>query len=96
MWVFAWYPACAQSISFKQAVAQTAATDPVVFKFYKAHNFQSFWTGDTRAERARFNALLMAFSNAALHGLPAHKFNKKALLSGASAARTEKSLGKLT
>ena len=94
MWVFAWYPACAQSISFKQAVAQTAATDPVVFKFYKAHNFQSFWTGDTRAERARFNALLMAFSNAALHGLPAHKFNKKALLSGASAVRTEKSLGK--
>jgi len=94
MWFFAWHPACAQSISFKQAVAQSASTNPVVFKFYKAHNFQSFWTGDTRADRARFDALLMAFSNAAVHGLPAHKFNANALLSRRLAAKTGKSLGK--
>jgi len=94
MWVFSSYPAYAQSISFKQAVVQTAATDTAVFKFYQAHNFQSFWTGDTRAERARFTALLMAFSNAAVHGLPVHKFNEKTLLSGVLAARTGKSLGK--
>ena len=58
---FSWYPVSAQSIAFKQAVAQTATADPVVFKFYQDQGYQSFWLGNTKAESARFESLLKAF-----------------------------------
>ena len=92
---FSGYPVSAQSIAFKQAVALTATADPVVFKFYQDQGYQSFWLGDTKAESARFESLLKAFSESAVHGLPSQKFNMGALLSAMLAAKTDSSRGSL-
>ena len=92
---FPWCPVWAQSIAFKQAVAQTAIADPVVFKFYQDQNYQSFWLGNTKPESARLASLLKAFSESAIHGLPDQKFNMEALLSAILAAETNSGRGSL-
>ena len=92
---FSWCPVSAQSIAFKQAVAQTAIADPVVFKFYKDQDYQSFWLGNTKAESARLASLLKAFSESAIHGLPDKKFNMETLLSAILAVETDSGRGSL-
>ena len=87
--------ATAQSISFRQAVAKTAATDPLLFKFYKANDFRSLWVGDTNIEHERFNALIQAFLGSAAHGLPPEKFGVDVLLAKAGAVKTDGQLGNL-
>ena len=92
---FSWCPVSAQSIAFKQAVAQAAAADPILFKFYQDQNFQSFWLGDTKAESTRLASLLKAISESAVHGLPSQKFDLEPLLSAILAAKTDSGLGSL-
>ncbi|MDT2075844.1 MAG: murein L,D-transpeptidase, partial [Planktomarina sp.] len=87
--------ATAQSISFRQAVAKTAATDPLLFKFYKANDFKSLWVGDTNIEHERFNSLIQAFLGSAAHGLPPEKFGVDVLLAKVVAVKTDGQLGNL-
>ena len=93
--LFSWCPVSAQSIAFKQAVAQAAFADPIVFKFYQDQGYQSFWLGDTKAESARFGSLVKAISATAIHGLPDQKFNMEALLSTMLATKTDSGRGSL-
>lgn len=87
LWVTA--PAAqAQTTAFRQAVAEGASRDDAMAEFYRARDFNGIWTGITRADRARRNALLAAFANAGDHGLPAAQYDPNALMSRLQAANT--------
>ena len=60
----------AQSLAFKQSVAEAAAGDRDIAAFYKENGFQPIWTSSSRADRLRREAFLDALSNASAHGLP--------------------------
>ena len=89
------HPVAAQTVGFKQSVAQTSATNQAVMAFYKARDFQPFWTGNTAQERGRLIALIVAFSDAQLHGLPGTKFNADRLIRKIRDAKTTADLGQL-
>ncbi|MCF2870553.1 L,D-transpeptidase family protein [Octadecabacter sp. G9-8] len=86
-----WVPAStaqAQTTAFRQAVAEGAARDEAMAEFYRGRDFNGIWTGTTRADRARRNALLAAFASAGDHGLPAAMYDPDALMSRLQAANT--------
>lgn len=78
----------AQTTAFRQAVAEGAARDDALAEFYRAREFEGMWTGNTRADRTRRNALLAAFASAGDHGLPAAEYDPNALMAHLSAATT--------
>ena len=86
--VFAPVQGTAQTTAFRQAVAEGAARDDALAEFYRAREFDGIWTGNSRAERARRNALLAAFANAGDHGLPAAEYDPNALMARLEAAST--------
>lgn len=81
-------PASAQTTAFRQAVAEGAARDEDLAAFYRAREFDGIWTGASGRDRARRNALLAAFANAADHGLPAAEYDPNALMARLQAAST--------
>ncbi|WP_108814152.1 L,D-transpeptidase family protein [Loktanella sp. Alg231-35] len=83
----------AQSMEFRQAVAEAAANDADLVAFYRERNFAGIWA--TRADRNRRNALLSAFNAAADHGLPADQYDADALISRLQAASTPQEQGRL-
>ena len=78
----------AQTTAYRQAVAEGAAQDDVLAEFYRAREFDGIWTGSSRTERARRNALLAAFANAGDHGLPSAQYDPDALMARLQAANT--------
>jgi len=80
--------ATAQTTAFRQAVAEGAARDEALAEFYRAREFDGIWTGNSRAERTRRNALLAAFASAGDHGLPAAEYDPNALMARLEAAST--------
>ena len=81
-------PAQAQVTAFRQAVAESVAMDDELAAFYRARDFASIWTGSDEVAQARRNALLGAFADAPLHGLPAEKFDPDALIARLQSAKT--------
>ncbi|MGJ8622475.1 MAG: L,D-transpeptidase family protein [Yoonia sp.] len=67
----------AQSLEFRQAVAQAASGDRDLLAFYRDRDFVGIWSN--RDDRNRRNALLAAFERAADHGLPAGRYDASAL-----------------
>ncbi len=84
-----------ESTAFRQAVGEAAAGDRVLLNFYQARSFDGLWIGAGREERARRAALLAAFDEAGDHGLPAGRYDSKALEAKISEARTQADLGRL-
>lgn len=81
-------PAQAQVTAFRQAVAESVAMDDELAALYRARDFASIWTGSDEVAQARRNALLGAFADAPLHGLPAEKFDPDALIARLQSAKT--------
>lgn len=86
-------PAQAQTMEFRQAVAQAAASDADLVTFYRARNFEGIWS--TSSDRNRRNALLNAFNTAADHGLPAERYDAQGLIAQLQAASTPQEQGRL-
>jgi len=80
--------ASAQVTSFRQAVAEGVAQDDRLAAFYRSRNFEGIWTGSDASVQTRRNALLAAFDTAAMHGLPAAKYDAELLISEMRAAKT--------
>ncbi|WP_082401037.1 L,D-transpeptidase family protein [Gemmobacter sp. LW-1] len=72
---------------FAQTVAIAAAKDDALSAFYAKRNYQPIWTAADSAERRAI--LLGALSRAADHGLPAQRYDARALAEALRAARTE-------
>ncbi|NDV01142.1 L,D-transpeptidase family protein [Pseudoroseicyclus tamaricis] len=86
----------AQSISpFRQAVAEAAARDDGLAAFYRARDFAPLWSGSDEAAIARRNALLVAFDNAPLHGIPSHLYDPQQVIAALQAAETEVEMGEM-
>jgi L,D-transpeptidase YcbB len=83
----------AQSITFKQALARELSDDNTILAFYKERRFKSLWMGSSANERERLSALIMAFSQAEMHGLPAKLFSGTDLQRKIKQARTERKRG---
>jgi len=85
----------AQSIGFKQSLAQYVVSDQDVSGFYRARDYRSFWTGSTAQERARLVALITAFADADMHGLPKTRFNAEVVISKLRSANSQSAFGHL-
>ena len=82
----------AQAIGFKQSLAQYSVSERSIASFYRARDYRSFWTGPTAQERARLQALITAFSDADMHGLPKARFNAEVVVSKLRAADSQGAL----
>jgi L,D-transpeptidase YcbB len=91
--VFAVLPASAQSIAFKQAVAQTAANDKAIAAFYKARSYKPIWTSNK--DRQRRLAFVAAASKAQDHGLPTGRYDAAQLKRDFAGIKTAKAKGAL-
>lgn len=78
--------------AYQQAVAETAARDEELARFYRERDFQGVWTGE--ADEARRRALLNALATAPEHGLPAARFDPQAAIALLRAARTPAEIGR--
>ena len=87
-------PAHAQSMAYRQAVAEAASSDADIAAFYRTNNYQTLWTGQDK-DRERRTALLRALSKADDHALPAARYDVDALLAKMQAARSDRDLGLL-
>ncbi|MCP9482185.1 L,D-transpeptidase family protein [Shimia sp. CNT1-13L.2] len=88
-------PAQAELTAFKQAVAETAARDADIAKFYRENGYRPIWTGTDADDLERRLALLQALENADEHGLPTARYDFNALYQQLSEAKTPRDLGKL-
>jgi murein L,D-transpeptidase YcbB/YkuD len=86
-------PADAQSIAYKQSVAEVAVTNEAVRAFYKERNYKGIWTTDR--DRARRNAFLDALKSSATHGLPTAAYDHNEWKKKFNTARTARDRGKL-
>jgi murein L,D-transpeptidase YcbB/YkuD len=84
-------PAASPDPAFVQAVAESAADDEVIAKFYRDTGFQAIWTdADDAARRAAF---LSALTHATAHGLPVARYDGPALADALRAAASERARG---
>ena len=86
-------PSFAQSTAFRQAVAETAASDADIAGWYRTTAYDPIWTDADDADRR--TALLTVLESAADHGLPVVRYNAKTLRAAFVAARTEGDRGRL-
>ncbi len=86
-------PVQAQSMEFRQAVAQAAADDGDLIAFYRARAFMGIWS--TRSDRDRRTAVIAAFRRAGNHGLPTDRYDADALMAQLQEARTPQEQGRL-
>lgn len=87
-------PAPAQVTPIRQAIAESAAEDSALSAFYRGMGFEPVWVGGDADDRARRAALLAAFGDAELHGLPAARHDPEALRTLMSQARTSADRGR--
>ena len=83
----------AQSITFKQSLASEVLQNSVLSAFYKERGYKSLWMGSSANERERLSALIMAFSQAEIHGLPAKLFSATDLQRKITQAKTDRQRG---
>ena len=83
----------AQSITFKQSLASEVLQNSVLSAFYKERGYKSLWMGSSANERERLSALIMAFSQAEIHGLPAKLFSTTDLQRKITQAKTDRQRG---
>lgn len=88
-------PAPAQGMAFKQAVAEAAADNASVAKFYQENGYKPIWTGRGNRDKQRRSALIAAYKGATAHGLPAGQYDVKALEKTIKAARSQAERAKL-
>jgi len=79
--------------AFKQAVAEGVADHAGAAAFYRAHGYESLWTGADDA--ARRSAFLTALSRAGDHGLPMARYNMPTLVARFGTVETERDRGAL-
>jgi len=91
--VFTGHPAMAQVTAFRQALAETVASDRDLAGFYRDNGFAPIWTGDSAGDRARRKALVRTLSEVDLHGLPAARYDLAGLMERMGAARSSRDLG---
>lgn len=73
--------------AFARALAEAASDNEALSGFYKQTNYADLWTGpDDSARRA---AVLQAFSQADVHGLPTRRYDTKALVANFNSATSE-------
>ena len=94
--VFIVAPAQAQVTAFKQAVAETAASDRDVAAFYRERGFDPIWTGSDPLHAERRKALIATLERAPLHGLPrGGSYDAARLLDRMRDVRTVRDLGRV-
>lgn len=76
----------AQTTAFRQAVAEAASRDEDLAAFYREREFQGIWS--EQRDSGRRNALMAAFAEAGMHGLPAARYDANALMAKLRAATT--------
>jgi murein L,D-transpeptidase YcbB/YkuD len=84
--------AFAQTVVFRQAVAEAAAPDEAVAAFYLDRNYEAIWTEADDA--ARRSALLAVLTRASDHGLPATRYDAAQLTDALRNARSERDRGR--
>ncbi len=89
------HPASAQSLAFKQAVAEAAAQDRDIAAFYKEIGYKPIWTSAARGDKKRREAFLAALGNASAHGLPLDLYRPDEISTAMRAARTDRQRGAL-
>ncbi len=91
--VFSSHPAVAQVTAFRQALAESVASDRDLAGFYRDSGFAPIWTGDSAVDLARRKALVRTLSEVDLHGLPAARYDLPGLMARMGAARSARDLG---
>ncbi len=79
--------------AFRQALAESVATDPKVSAFYRDADYAPLWTGADHAPRRE--ALLNALSRAPEHGLPSARYDVPGLIAAFEAVETEQDRAQL-
>jgi len=82
----------AQSVAFRQSVAEATAGDEVVAAFYRDRNFDAIWTEADDA--ARRTAFLSAVARAPDHGLPVARYDVDGLITLLRSAQSERDRGR--
>ena len=88
-------PVAAQSLGFKQAVAEAASQDKDIAAFYKEIGYKPIWTSSSRADRKRREAFLTALEMAPSHALPTERYNPEKVAAAMRAARSDRDRGAL-
>jgi murein L,D-transpeptidase YcbB/YkuD len=86
-------PVVAQSIAFKQAVAEAASHDADIATYYRTHDYAPVWTDGSDIQRDRRAALMVAISTADTHGLPTARYDPVGLMETLKNARTPRDRG---
>ena len=87
--------ALAQSMAFKQAVAEAARGDKDIAAFYKANGYEPIWTGKSSKDRQRRRHFLNAIEEAGAHGLPSGRYDPDTLETNLRRVRSDRDLGVL-
>jgi len=82
----------AQSVTFRQSVAEASAGDEAVAAFYRDRNFDAIWTEADDA--ARRTAFLSAVARAPDHGLPVARYDMDGLITLLRSAQSERDRGR--
>jgi murein L,D-transpeptidase YcbB/YkuD len=82
----------AQSVAFRQAVAEASAKDEAVADFYRDRNFDAIWTEADDA--ARRTAFLSVVARASDHGLPIARYDVDGLITLLRSAQSERDRGR--
>jgi L,D-transpeptidase YcbB len=83
----------AQTAAFTQSLAATASSDEAIAEWYRKAAYEPLWTGADDA--ARRSAFLAAIATAKDHGLPAARYDARALTAALQAAVTEGDRGRV-
>ncbi len=88
-------PSDAQSMAFKQAVAEAASDDDAILAFYRENGYRPIWTGKGNRDAQRRKALLAALETAGDHGLPIDRYDADLLRTSLRNVGSERDLGRL-
>ena len=85
----------ARGPAFMQAVAEAAANDRTLARFYDANGYAGIWTGANRVESRRREDFLIALEGSGVHGLPLPQYDTENLAANMRRVRSPKDLGKI-
>lgn len=83
----------ADTLGFRQAVAEMAWDDDTVAKFYRENGYKAVWTTTDDAAQARRAALFQALDEARFHGLPDMSVRASEILDQISNVTSTRDLG---
>ncbi|WP_050602495.1 murein L,D-transpeptidase [Ruegeria sp. 6PALISEP08] len=83
----------APNTAFQMAIAENTPLNSEISAFYRANGFAPIWVGDTLEHTQRRAALILALSNAHLHGLPQSESTVAVVLEEMAQARSVRDLG---